>query len=128
MPWNLTTPPTDTERLRRILKLPAERLWLDNILLVSMDRVAKESPETIDTIQSLLTQAEGLRSQRQTMAADSNAGLIRKKVDVLEWEWGNTTSRTDSLYAQEIELIDEIAAALLIDLPDRDNGAYLARS
>lgn len=122
MPWNVDTRPTDLERIRRVLKVPAEKIYLD-IIRISMQRIEKESPETIDTVQELLDGLEGNRSSRAEAYSDAGYGLI--KADVLEWEPG---TKTVGLEVMRTEWIQELCATLLIEPPEWTHGTYVVRS
>ncbi|MBD3882172.1 hypothetical protein IFO70_10415 [Phormidium tenue FACHB-886] len=115
MPWNIT-PPSDFERIRRICGIPVNNLWLDN-LRIAMASVEKQAPEAVATIQALLTQYDQVKAQRLTQAKSKEAGLTYKKVDVLEWEWGDRGNTTDSLSQLESEIKQEIALTLGMDMP-----------
>lgn len=111
MPWNTTAAPTDLERIRRALKVPAEKTYLD-ILRTAMSRVERESPDSIATVQELLDSLEGNRTKRTVTLGDASNALI--KADVLEWQPGAKTEGMDVLRA---EWIEELTAALYLELP-----------
>lgn len=85
MAWNTTSLPSDKERLRIVLGIPAERNWL-NILQQSMDRVVRDSQDSIFTAQNLLSEWETVKAQHSAVKASENYALVR--ADVLEWESG----------------------------------------
>ncbi|MBD1996001.1 hypothetical protein H6G00_05140 [Leptolyngbya sp. FACHB-541] len=125
MSWNIT-PPTDLERLRKHLKVPAEQMYLD-ILRISMERVERESPDTVYTIQEQLDQLDQLKIQKSNLVSSGSYGLTYKKVDVLEWEWGGGDP-SSGVAIQEAELVKDIATALHIELPESNGYGTLGRS
>jgi hypothetical protein len=116
MPWNTITAPTDLERIRRALKVPAEKTYLD-ILRTAMSRVEKESPDSIATVQELLDNLDGNRTKRMATLGDASSALI--KADVLEWQPGAKTDGMDTLRA---EWIQELTAALYLEIPNQAYG------
>lgn len=122
MPWNTDNPPTDLERIRRALKVPAEKYYLD-IIRISMSRVERESPDTIATIQESLDSLDSNRSDIRAVRANPTYSMSR--ADVVEWD--AATPQDTGLVVDREEIREEIAAALLIQLPERNNGT-LGRS
>lgn len=116
MPWNTTTAPTDLERIRRALKVPAEITYLD-VLREAMKRVERESPDSISTVQELLDSLDGNRTTRTATLDNASNALI--KADVLEWQPGAKTDGMDLLRA---EWIAELTAALYLELPNQTSS------
>lgn len=116
MSWNTTIAPTDLERIRRALKVPAEKTYLD-ILRTAMSRVERESPDSIATVQELLDSLDGNRTKRTATLGDASNALV--KADVLEWQPGAKTEGMDVLRA---EWITELTAALYLELPNQSYG------
>lgn len=107
MPWN----PEDLERIRRVLKVPAEKLHLD-ILRTCMSRLERESPDTIATVQELLDDLEGLKVTRRTIRGDANNAMIQ--AGSVKWAPGQ---RSEGVELERHDALEELASALYINLP-----------
>lgn len=119
MTWNVTNLPTDKERIRKLLKLPANKLVL-NRLQAAMDQLLINSSETIATVQANLEELDSIKADMLALQTDPNYRLI--KADVLEWESG--VDKDSGLQSRWSELIEEIIAALDLDLNSLMGGGY----
>ena len=127
--WNTTNYPTDKERIRDRLSLPANRLVL-NQLQAAMDSLEREYPDGILAVQAKLDRLDQLEVERDAAQADPNYNL--KKADVLEWFDNNKTAGYDLVWEK---LIRDIATTLdvesLINNDSTSNNwqqGYLGRS
>lgn len=119
MPWDTET---DLERIRRTLRVPAEKIYLD-IIRTSMSRVERESPASIATIQELLTEFEGNRKTTKALRGDASYAMTR--ADVIEWSPGQ---RDSGLQIDKEDIRQEIATALFLQLPEQSSNGYTSRS
>ncbi|GEM_PF-3332755 len=111
MPWNTTSIPTDLERIRRALKVPAEKTYLD-IIRLSMSRLELQAPDAIATVQEILDNLDNNRAKRMATLGDASSALI--KADVLEWQPG---AKSDGMDQLEALWVQELCAALYLELP-----------
>ena len=115
MPWN-TDPPSDLEKIRRILLFGTDTEAIA-FLQEKMDTLAANYPDGILTAQTLIAEWEDLQTRKATQYQDTAGGeLIRKKVDVLEWEWSSGTSGSASAIDIRIsEIPNELSVLLGIE-------------
>lgn len=126
MPWQ----PSDREQLRRVLSLPATAIALKQIQ-DAMDRVELESPDTVETIQELLTEWGTQKTALKATQSTADFGLIRKKTDVIEREWAAGATQSSGIESRLGQIQQEIDAALFPkpqNSYDDFGGGYLARS
>lgn len=129
MPWN-TTPPSDRERIRKLIGMSAGKDQL-TALNTAMEQVEYDAPEAVTTIQELLVEADALKAVLQTSYSSNEAGLIRKKIDALEWEWSEGTNLTANKESRMGQIRDEILNTLGLTPPEGSSNygqATLERS
>lgn len=129
--------PTDLERIRKHLNIPAEKYRLD-ILRISMSRIENESPDSIATVQAILTRLDVNRKKLLGIPLDpddpdeepddgayGDVSFAMIQADVIKWQPG---SRTDGMEILQARLQRELASTLLIDIPESYGYGTLSRS